>query len=213
MLNEKDSATVLLRIARSDGCFERLLKENEQAKLELTIKVLGKTLEKEKGAQQQAVIDVIILFMDAGDFHDSIGWSLGRKLGQDETYVKAVLTIFKVAVEKMPSSAPRRLSHIFLPLCDVIDEKFHELRDEKNLVKQLFKGPPHRLQDEDEEPRFQRDEEFDANAFRELTIIPSAEDLNPGRDVVVRANKVHGHYNSINEYLDIQVKKSGFYLA
>ena len=49
------------------------------------------------------------------------------------------------------------------------------------------------------------DEHINPDLFRELCIFPTSTDFDANKDICIRANKVTGTYDSVNDYLDIQV--------
>ncbi|CAL1528885.1 unnamed protein product [Lymnaea stagnalis] len=213
MLTEKDSSLVLLRLGRADGSLDKLFNEigtvRGFSKLELTIKVLGKALGNQQAGQIQAIIDVITLFINFPAFHEKIFASL-QGLRIDEEYIRSIIIILMVAAEKQPNVAAKSFSEMFMHLEDIVNEKFPELIRAKDILKKnLLQAKRMALQEEERDERNERyvpDEEIDPNLFRQLSIFPTAEDLDPTREISVRANRTKGRYNNTNEYLDIQFR-------
>ncbi|CAG5118744.1 unnamed protein product [Candidula unifasciata] len=214
--DDTDASSVLMRIARQDGSLERLLKEMplRAEKLSLIAKVLAKAVDNPLNtqAQTQAVIEVLQTFLDAEDFHEQIVNSFHSPLRGEGTYIKAVVKLLKCTVEKFQNTAPKFLSHVFVLLTEIIDSSFQddqELNDDKNVIRRLLVGQKRRQNDNEakaERVYIDDDHAVDPNLFRELSIIPTAADFDPGEDIVYRANKVKGVYENINDYLDIQFR-------
>ncbi|KAI8798619.1 NFX1-type zinc finger-containing protein 1 [Biomphalaria glabrata] len=210
MVENDEPCTILLRITRPDGSFEKLLKDYDtnSDKLLLTVRVLGKALSDPQGSQEQAIIDVITMFMNASDFQDKLCDSLRGSLSEEEDYVKSCLTILKVALEKQPNVAAKILESIFMRLDYAVDGFFPHLNNERDLVKRLLRKPMKFVDKKDAKRERENvpDEEMDPNDFRELSIFPTTTDFNPDVDISVRANKVQGRFRNVNDYLDIQFR-------
>ncbi|CAL1546453.1 unnamed protein product [Lymnaea stagnalis] len=210
MLLEKTPAEVLTRISTADGSFEKLLKEkeNDMKYVRLMVRVIGFALGDTRRAQEQAVVDLVKMIIDNSSFHEKILYSLQGKQTFDEKYVKAILVILKSTLERIPNVAAKELSLLFMTLERIIDTKYEHLIDEKDEVKELIYRPM-KFEDDDqdkEQETLLQDQDVDPNLFRGLSVIPTAADFDPTQDIVLRANKIKGRYENINDYLDIQFR-------
>ncbi|KAK6976420.1 NFX1-type zinc finger-containing protein 1 [Biomphalaria glabrata] len=214
MLQSKKPGDVLLRIAQIDGGFQKLLEElgNDVKTLELTIKVIQYALSDHKNSQRQAVIDVLHMVMNASQFHDRILQSLTGRLGDNAKYIQDLLVILKMLLEAFPNNALKTFSFLFTHLEQAVNLKFPALVEEKDEVKEIFLRPIRNIGTEEEETGqgggavAQQDQEVDPNLFRGLSIIPLAEDFDPAQSIAVRANKIQGRYQNVNDYLDMQFR-------
>lgn len=212
LLSDKtDASAVLLRIDRDDGTLERLLENKSPDQVKLIVKVMAKGVENTHNAQPEAVNSVLTKFKDSGDFHDKLQISFCTS-GKDAEYIRAVLVLLKLTLQRYPNNAAKMLAHSCYVLESVIEQKYQDnadLKEEMAEVRRMILQPQ-RVAYQEEDRRHhvivQNDRDVDPNLFRELTIIPTARDFDPAQDIVYRANKIQGAFDNINDYLDIQVK-------
>ncbi|XP_059152113.1 NFX1-type zinc finger-containing protein 1-like [Physella acuta] len=211
MLKNQRPSDILLRISRPNGGFGLLLESaTKQREIDLIVKVLGTVLGSKQRAQRQAINDVVDMFINANNFQDSMSNFLQGKLGQDQVFVKAVLAILKESLEALPNIAAKKCLYLFTTLEQVIDKRFKDMLQEKETVKEMIHRPFKLALEENEEEMDTEsaipDEEVDPNLFRGLSIVPTAADFDPTQDIIIRANKIKGHYQNVNDYLDIQFR-------
>ena len=221
LLTERDASTVLLTLDRADSGFDLLLQSMSPQKLEDTLRVLAKALvPSAQVAQRQAVINVVTKLLDiaAEPFRHQVWMGLQGRLGRDQNFVQAVTAIVKLALQTSPAQAVGNLALVIISIEGAITNNFphqHALEAEveelKDLQRRAARLPalPHGADDEDNAVARRRlrhrDENMDPTMFRQLSIIPTAADFDPAEDIEVRANKVRGGYENVNEYLDVQV--------
>ncbi|GFR83411.1 NFX1-type zinc finger-containing protein 1 [Elysia marginata] len=223
LLTERDASNVLMLLDREDSGFDLLLLQNMNAqKLESIVRVLQKALvSTEQIAQRQAVINVITKLLDVATapFRDQlVAVGLHGRLRQDQRFLQAVMAIVKLALQICPSRAAMSFAAVIFTLEDAINiEHFPDkdsLQAEMDEIKDLqLRGarlPALPRGDNDDAVARRRlrhrDEHQDPTLFRDLSIIPSAADFDPAQDIEVRANKIRGGYENVDEYLDVQFR-------
>ena len=213
LMRDKSPAQVLQRISREDESFSKLIDDRniDDAKVKLVLKIICKALDPSITAQPEAKNAIVHKVLMSSNFREKLENLVPGPSGYDPSFIKSVLQLVKISAEKSPNRATREFAYMDRVL-QTIAERFKrngEIVELFGQVADLMSVPLRQVEREQHEQRMEeillRDADAVPDLFRGLSIIPTAEDFDARQDVQIRANKVKGNYDNVNDYLDIQV--------
>ncbi|XP_053404550.1 NFX1-type zinc finger-containing protein 1-like isoform X2 [Mercenaria mercenaria] len=221
-LQQREPPDIVLTLSNPNTGFrEGLLQCVEKPEmLRLMLHVLAKAFTCNSTPEQ--LLRVYVIIKECQFFDTSMAYFLEMQ-NEDRIYaqksfrqpIKDMITIMEELAQKYPTSVTQFVGiHAVLKMViddlrensdDVIDDEllkgfreFTEHRDRliKRGTRRREDTARHRQDDVDEPP----------DDFREIQIFPQTADMQPNDDRYLRVNKIEGHYNDLDHYLDVQFR-------
>ena len=213
MLTEKTSAEVLQRISQENDSLKNLLDDitMDSQMIKIVLKIVKKSLDHSIISQPLAINFVIHTLMNSNNFITKLGEKVSKEIRFDHEAIESLLYIMDKCLQKLPDQGVQ----VFSFLEKVLNSFIHELYKDDYKIQEIYKS----VQDMMQAPFLQIENEETPNrkplqaktevdeSFRQLCIFPTETDLDPGEDLQLRANKITGCYDDVNDYLDVQVCK------